>query len=111
MGEDLVDIQDLMKLLGYTDERSLKKWCKSHEIPIVTMGLKKYILSHYLTQYIDNQCVIFVKGKTEQDIDSQSDRKKEQKAKPGNRGSYQPKNEIIQKYLAKYESNSKPKTA
>jgi len=112
MSEDLVDIRDLMALLGYNDERSVKKWCKARQIPIVVMGLKKYILQHYLTQNIENQLVIFVKGKEIKDIDSESDSKKqERKAKLGGQGTYQPKNEIIQKYLAKYESNSKPKTA
>jgi hypothetical protein len=61
--EDLIEAGALMEMLGYTDERSLKKWCKAREIPLLRIGLKRYILSHYLTQYIDNQLVIFGNGK------------------------------------------------
>ncbi|MBL7930525.1 MAG: hypothetical protein JNL60_01400, partial [Bacteroidia bacterium] len=64
MGQDLVDIQDLMLLLGYTDPRSVKKWCKQRDIPILSLGLKKYVSQHILTQYIDNQLVKFDKGNT-----------------------------------------------
>jgi hypothetical protein len=59
--EDLIKFEDLMKLLGYSDERSVKKWCRKRSIPIIPMGLNKYILSHFLTQHIDNQLVIFDK--------------------------------------------------
>lgn len=59
MIEDLLDIAQLMPLLGYSDPRSIIKWCKSKNIPIIKVGLKKYVLSHYLTQYIDNQLITF----------------------------------------------------
>jgi len=59
--KDLIEHSELMELLGYEDERSFKRWCDKQHIPIIKMGLKKYILSQYLTQYIDNQLVIFVK--------------------------------------------------
>lgn len=62
MKEDLVEFSELMRLLGYEDERSAKKWCKQHSVPVLKIGAKKYILSQYLTQYIDNQLVIFVKA-------------------------------------------------
>ncbi len=60
--EDLIEHAALMRILGYTDERSLKRWCKERLIPIITIGIKKYILSQYLTQYIENQLVIFAKA-------------------------------------------------
>ena len=56
--KDLIEHSELMHLLGYEDERSFKKWCDKQQIPIVKIGLKKYILSHFLTQYIDNQLII-----------------------------------------------------
>ena len=59
--KDLIEHSELMRLLGYEDERSLKKWCQKYQIPIIKIGLKKYVVSQYLTQYIDNQIVIFVK--------------------------------------------------
>ena len=93
--EDLTDQSVLMELLGYIDERSFVKWCMKNNIPIIKIGLKKYILSHFLTQIIDNQLVKFVK-----DDDS-----KEKQIKQ-----FVPENEIIAKYLSKYESASKIKT-
>ena len=59
--EDLTEFGELMRVLGYKDERSAKKWCNQNKVPVLKIGSKKYILSQYLTQYIDNQLVIFVK--------------------------------------------------
>jgi hypothetical protein len=56
--------------------RSLKKWCKSKNIPIIKIGLKKYILSHYLTQYIDNQIVTFVEANSLSDLQNLSEKNK-----------------------------------
>lgn len=112
MSEDLIDSVELMKLLGYKDERSLRRWCKVQEIPIIHFGIKKYVSKHLLTQYIDNQLVIF-ETKTQalkyisDPQDSNIESKKNQRAKE----SYNPNNEIISKYLAKYESASKTPTA
>lgn len=58
----MVELSRLMEILGYTDERSVRKWCKQNKVPVLKMGLKKYILSHYLTQLIENQLVIFAKA-------------------------------------------------
>ncbi len=112
LNENLIELSELMQLLGYGDERSIRKWCKNNSIPIIKLGLKKYVLSHLLTQYIDNQCVIFVKGKrstTNQELKqsqntTNSNTRSTQKA-------YNPNNELISKYLSKYESDNKSKTA
>ena len=61
--ENLTSFAELMSLLGYIDNRSIKKWCKKYFIPVIKLGTEKYILSHYLTQIIDNQLVIFAKDK------------------------------------------------
>jgi hypothetical protein len=60
--EDLIEFSELMSFLGYTDERSTKSWCKKNKIPLVKVGSKKYIPSHLLTQYIDNQLVTFAQA-------------------------------------------------
>jgi len=67
MREDLVDIRELMDLLGYTDERSVKKWCSKRNIAILTLGLNKFVSKHLLTHYIDNQIVIFDKDTFDQE--------------------------------------------
>ena len=95
MREDLIEIREAMELLGYSDERSIKRWCNAHNIPIATLGKKKYLPKHLLTQYIDNQLVTFARGP----IATENSEKK-----------YNSDNEIISKYLSKYESASKIKT-
>lgn len=90
--KELVEQSELMVLLGYEDERSFKKWCQKSQIPIIKIGLKKYILSQYLTQYIDNQLVTFeVSSKIE---------------KPLVKTNFEPQNKIVSKYLEKFKANA-----
>lgn len=99
-----MDIGELMAILGYTDPRSIIKWCNSKNIPLIKIGLKKYILSQYLTQYIDNQLVTFVQS-------GKSNENNAVKPKPRiSNTRFKPDNEIVSKYLAKYESSNKSKT-
>jgi hypothetical protein len=100
MKEDVTEFEELKEILGYTDERSVIRWCKTNNIPVLKMGFKKYILSHNLTQYIDNQLVIFVEPQREMILPRRKKRK-----------STEPVNEIYDKYLAKYEANNKKKAA
>lgn len=103
MIEDLLDIAQLMPLLGYSDPRSIIKWCKSKNIPIIKVGLKKYVFSHYLTQYIDNQLITFEKA-----VESVTILPKKLSEKTNKK--YKPENEIVNKYLSRYETDAKPKT-
>ncbi len=90
--DDITTFEELMALLGYVDPRAAIKWCATNKIPILKLGLKKYISSHFLTQIIDNQIVTFVKGN---------------KAVCQDNPAFKPTTEIISKYLQKYESASK----
>lgn len=113
--DNLVELTELFELLGYQDERSVIKWCGRNNIPIVKLGLKKYISSHLLTQIVDNQLVIFVKDNKITNKSSEAENEKTQE-KPVRvqKGAFNPDNEIILKYLAKYESakiNTSKKTA
>lgn len=93
--KDIIEITQLFEILGYEDERSVLKWCAKHNIPVIKLGLNKFISSQLLTQYIDNQLVIFV-----------NENKNVEKPP----STYEPKNTIAAKYLNKYESASKIKT-
>lgn len=86
-----IELEELMLILGYSDERSSLKWCKDQGIPVVKLGLKKYISSQLLTQYIDNQLVIFVKGT--------------KVSKTKSSAQFVPDSEIVSKYLEKFKSN------
>ena len=107
MKEDLTDILDLMNTLGYSDDRSVKKWCKRNNIPIISLGLRKYVLSQLLTQYIDNQLVIFVNGN--KSVENSSKKITDETSK-NNTKKFVSENETVNKYLAKYESISKSDT-
>lgn len=53
--ENLMELNALMQLLGYEDERSVKKWCKQNKIPVLKIGAKKYTLTHLFNKHIGNQ--------------------------------------------------------
>ncbi len=42
----LIEQKEVMELLGYSDERSIKRWCKERKIPIIRFGLKEYVIIH-----------------------------------------------------------------
>ena len=95
LSNQIVEIGELHKILGYQDERSVLRWCKKHDITIIKLGLKKYFPSHLLTQILDNQLFKFVEKK-------KTDTKNEKK--------YLPQNEIVSQYLSKYESTNQTKS-
>src|SRR4051812_18350357 len=97
---ELTDFEALKGILGYSDERSVLKWCKLNKISVVKLGFKKYISSHSLTQYIDNQLVIFEVTKPELKIVHNNRKKKDHEQ--GN---------IYNEYLAKFDSIKKTKAA
>ena len=121
--QDLIDFSELTVILGYTDERSIIKWCKTNKFPVLKVGSKKYILSHYLTQYIDNQLLIFEQAnffspnevftmiKNKETTIEKKSKITEGTLRVEKQTSYKPDNEIISKYLNKYESNNKSKAA
>jgi hypothetical protein len=62
MTDKLTTIEELSEILGFTDIRSIEKWCKSNRIPIITMGKRKYIVSTFINQYIENEMNSFVEA-------------------------------------------------
>ena len=107
MKEGLLDIQELMPFFGYTDPRSFIKWCNTKKIPIIKLGLKKYVESHFLTEYIDIQLITFVEGVKPLKVSPKS---LSEKNPPKKIKKYKPENEIVNKYLSRYETDAKPKT-
>ena len=97
---ELTDFEALKGILGYTDDRSVMKWCREQKIPVLKMGFKRYISSHTLTQYIDNQLVIFGEAKSQAELIHKSIPRK-----------YKPNNKLIETYISKYESDETPKAA
>jgi hypothetical protein len=60
--ENLVDLNELMEILGYSDERSVKKWCKQNKVPLFHIGTRKYTLTNFLTTHIENLLGTFAKA-------------------------------------------------
>ncbi len=110
--DEMVEFEQLQSWLGYADQRSVVRWCEKRLLPILHFGLKRYVSSQLLTQYIDNQIVKFESGRKLSDGNSKiGNIKVEKSTSSKSKGSYQPSNEIVSKYLQKYETNNKSKTA
>lgn len=42
MKNELMNINELKELLGYTEYKSVKKWCAKNDVPIIQVGASKY---------------------------------------------------------------------
>lgn len=56
----LIDINDLRIILGYEDDRSVRRWCEKMKVPLFTLGKKKYTLMHFLHEHITSSLLKFV---------------------------------------------------
>src|SRR6185437_11251200 len=52
---DLIEINDIMDLLGYSDLRSVRKFCIANELPIINLGMRTYTIAKFLQVIIYNQ--------------------------------------------------------
>lgn len=96
---NLIAINELMTLLGYTDKRSVRNWCEKRRIPIIELGKKEYIHKTVITGMIQEGLpAIGSRPPAERDTPGQGS---EMDAK------YVPESEIVAKYLAKYERKNK----
>lgn len=60
MNRKLVDILDLLKILGYTDLRSVRRWCCTNKIPLFRVGKKTYTVSNFLDLHLGNKLKLYV---------------------------------------------------
>jgi hypothetical protein len=65
MREKLIEINELMELLGFEDGRTIENWCKKNKLPILKMGKKKYTVSSFLELFITDELTKFVSAKYE----------------------------------------------
>lgn len=100
--DDLVDFEALKLLLGYDDDRSIKKWCKMNKIPLIKLGSKVYVLLKSISQNIDNQLLIFVKPSLDDLLRSKIESPKKQEIKSSSEPAQTEKqSEVARKFLAK----------
>ena len=65
MKDKLLDINELVEILGYDSIRGVKTWCITHNIPIIKLGKRYYILEHFLNMRIQKETKIFIESKFE----------------------------------------------
>jgi len=62
MVKKLIEIKELIDLLGYVDERSIEAWCKKNKVPLFYVGKKTYTISNFLDLFISQKLEVFVKA-------------------------------------------------
>lgn len=65
MKDKLIDINELVEILGYDSTRGVITWCIKHNILIITLGKKKYILESFLDKIILKETNDFIKTRFE----------------------------------------------
>ena len=65
MKDKLIEIHELMELLGFEDERTIRNWCEKNKVPLLKMGKKKYTISNFLELFIMDEVEKFVNRKYE----------------------------------------------
>ena len=60
MKNKLVDISTIYDLLGYSDSRSVEKWCNENKLPIMTIGKKKYTVENFLEIFLEKELKVFI---------------------------------------------------
>jgi hypothetical protein len=58
----LVELSELMELLGYTDERSIEGWCKKNKVPLFHIGKKTYTIRNFIDIFISEKMEQYVKA-------------------------------------------------
>ncbi len=62
MVDKLVEIKELMDLLGYADERSIESWCRKNKVPLFHVGKKTYTIRNFIDLFISQKMEEFVKA-------------------------------------------------
>ncbi len=55
INDKLIEIRELLELLGYSDMRSLRNFCTENKIPLFNLGKKTYTVSNFLDIVIANE--------------------------------------------------------
>jgi hypothetical protein len=62
MMDKLIEISELVELLGYVDERSIESWCKKNKVPLIHIGKKTYTISNFIDLFISQKLEEYVKA-------------------------------------------------
>jgi hypothetical protein len=67
--DKLIEINELIELLGYVDERSITSWCKKNKVPLIHIGKKTYTVNNFIDMFISQKLEAYVNS-TYKDPDS-----------------------------------------
>lgn len=56
----LIEINQLLEILGYSDLRSVMTWASKNKVPIINIGKKIYYARNFIDLIIENQINSFV---------------------------------------------------
>jgi hypothetical protein len=62
MVKKLIEIKELIDLLGYVDERSIETWCKKNKVPLFYIGKKTYTINNFIDLFISQKLEEYVKA-------------------------------------------------
>jgi hypothetical protein len=62
MTDKLMDINEMIDLLGYTDARSIEGWCKKNKIPLFHVGKKTYTIRNFIDLFISQKMEEYVRA-------------------------------------------------
>jgi len=62
MVDKLTEIKELAEILGYSDGRSVEKWCKQNKVPLFHIGKKTYTIRNFIDRFISEKLELFVKA-------------------------------------------------
>jgi hypothetical protein len=63
--EKMLEISELQEILGYTDERSVRAWCKKHKVPLMGVGKRTYTFEIFLQLFLEDELKGFLKANFE----------------------------------------------
>jgi hypothetical protein len=63
--DKLIEMKELMEILGYADDRTVTKWCRTHNVPLFGIGSRKYTISNFLEIFLETELTKFLNAKFE----------------------------------------------
>ena len=60
MIEQFMTIENLGGILGFSDSRSIKKWCYKNNIQVLRAGKRNYVLSAMVDLHFSKECEKFI---------------------------------------------------
>ncbi|MCE9537782.1 MAG: hypothetical protein K8R85_00995 [Bacteroidetes bacterium] len=52
MKEKLLEINSLIDLLGWKDDRTIEDWCTENKVPVIKIGKKKYTVIDFVERFV-----------------------------------------------------------